>query len=140
MSTDPLSLRMLRKLPPFALIALMVCPACSRMPISPRNQSQPSFAGGERQPVPTTKPSQSPLRRAQRARPDPRFRPPVDFAELQAVAGEVARTSGRKIRWRLALGDNPGPLARISGGLDDCTIYLHPVAARKVPPNTWAFI
>ncbi len=26
------------------------------------------------------------------------------------------------------------------GTLDDCTITVHPVAARKVPPNTWAFL
>ncbi|MEO5916414.1 MAG: hypothetical protein ABIS50_19415 [Luteolibacter sp.] len=24
--------------------------------------------------------------------------------------------------------------------MDDCTIYVHPVAATKVPPNTWAFL
>ena len=24
--------------------------------------------------------------------------------------------------------------------MDDCTISIHPIAARKVPPNTWAFI
>jgi len=52
----------------------------------------------------------------------------------------VARTSGRAIHWRLQFGDNPGPLARIRGGREDCTIFLHPVATRQVPPNTWAFI
>jgi len=64
----------------------------------------------------------------------------MNFSELQAVAGQVAKTSGRKIHWCLELGKNPGPLVRIRGGLDDCTITIHPVAARKVPPNTWAFI
>ena len=71
---------------------------------------------------------------------DSRYRPPTNFSELQAVAGAVAKTSGRDIRWRLTHGTNPGPLAKIRGGLDDCTIFLHPVAARTVPPNTWAFI
>jgi hypothetical protein len=52
----------------------------------------------------------------------------------------VAKASGRQIRWSLAHGTNPGPLATIRGSADDCTIYIHPVAARKVPPNTWAFI
>lgn len=77
---------------------------------------------------------------SKRRYPDPRYRPPVNFSELQAVAGQVAKTSGRNIRWRLELGKDPGPLAKIRGGLDDCTITIHPVAARKVPPNTWAFI
>ena len=72
--------------------------------------------------------------------PDPRYRPAMNFSELQAVAGQVARTSGRKIRWHLELGKNPGPLVRIRGDLDDCTITIHPVAARNVPPNTWAFL
>ncbi len=72
--------------------------------------------------------------------PDPRYRPALNFAELQAVAGQVAKTSGRKINWRLRLGKDPGPLAVIRGTLNDCTITIHPVAARKVPPNTWAFI
>ncbi len=78
---------------------------------------------------------QSPL-----GRPDPRYRQPQDFTELQDVAGEVAKATGRKILWRLALGKNPGPLVTIRGGLENCTISIHPVAARKVPPNTWAFL
>jgi hypothetical protein len=72
--------------------------------------------------------------------PDPRYRPPVDFTELQTVARQVAKSTGREIHWRLALGKDPGPLAIIRGGLNDCTILIHPVAARKLPPNTWAFI
>lgn len=64
----------------------------------------------------------------------------MNFSELQTVAREVAKSTGRKIHWKLKLGPNPGPLARIRGGMDDCTIYIHPIAARKVPPNTWAFI
>jgi hypothetical protein len=72
--------------------------------------------------------------------PDPRYRPPVHFSELQSVARQVAKATGRDIHWQLALGADPGPLATIRGGLDDCTILIHPVAARKLPPNTWAFI
>ncbi len=56
------------------------------------------------------------------------------------IASKVAKATGRQIHWRLELGPNPGPLALIRGGLDNCTILIHPVAARTVPPNTWAFI
>ena len=52
----------------------------------------------------------------------------------------MARASGRKIHWDIQPGPNPGTLVRISGNVDDCTIHVHPVAARKVPPNTWAFL
>ncbi len=52
----------------------------------------------------------------------------------------MAKSTGREIHWRLALGADPGPLAIIRGGLNECTILIHPVAARKLPPNTWAFI
>ena len=62
------------------------------------------------------------------------------FSELKAVARQVAESTGREIHWRLALGTDPGPLAIIRGGLNDCTIFIHPVASRKLPPNTWAFI
>jgi hypothetical protein len=71
---------------------------------------------------------------------DPRYRPPVDLSELKSVARQVAKATGREIHWRLAIGTDPGPLATIRGGLNDCTIYIHPVASRKLPPNTWAFI
>ena len=74
------------------------------------------------------------------ARPDPRYRPAANFGELQTIAGEVARASGRKINWHLRLGENPGPLVRIRGTLDNCTIYIHPIASKKVPANTWAFL
>jgi hypothetical protein len=80
------------------------------------------------------------LRPAKARYPDPRYRPPVHFAELQAVARQVATATGRDINWHLALGTDPGPLALIRGDLNNCTILIHPVAARKVPPNTWAFI
>ncbi|MEK7951426.1 hypothetical protein [Luteolibacter soli] len=74
------------------------------------------------------------------ARPDPRYRPALNFGELQTIAGEVARASGRKINWHLRLGENPGPLVRIRGTQADCTIFIHPLAAKKVPANTWAFL
>lgn len=110
-----------------AVAALMTFQSCSAAPMSA--------------PVPVARrPTPAPIRQPPAGRPDPRYRPPVNFPELQTVAGEVAKASGRKIRWRLELGANPGPLSRITGGLDDCTIHLHPVAARQVPPNTWAFI
>jgi len=73
-------------------------------------------------------------------RPDPRYRPPTGFSELRAVAGEVAKATGRKIHWRLERGENPGPLVSIRGSVKNCTIFVHPVAARQVPPNTWAFL
>jgi len=73
-------------------------------------------------------------------RPDPRYRPPANFGELQTIAGEVARSSGKKINWHLRLGENPGPLVRIRGTQADCTIYIHPLAAKKIPANTWAFL
>lgn len=79
-------------------------------------------------------------RRGMEARPDPRYRPPANFAELQAVAGEVAKATGRKIHWRLQHGPAQGPLIKIRGTLNDCTITIHPLAARKVPPNTWAYL
>lgn len=82
----------------------------------------------------------APPRRPKDARPDPRYRPPANFAELQAVAGEVARATGRQIGWRLQRGSAQGPLVTIRGTLENCTITLHPVAAQKVPPNTWAFL
>lgn len=106
------------------LFAFFVCSACTVIPIFAQPASRTS----------------SPTRRTKSSRPDPRYRPPADFAELQAVAGEVAKATGHNIHWHLELGSNPGPLARIHGGLENCTIYIHPLAARKIPPNTWAFI
>lgn len=87
-----------------------------------------------------SEPAKQPPRRAMEARPDPRYRPPASFAELQAVAGEVAKATGRRIRWRLVLGPAQGTLIKIRGTLDDCTITIHPLAAKKVPPNTWAYL
>jgi hypothetical protein len=82
----------------------------------------------------------SPARRLSSGRPDPRYRPTAGFSELRAVAAEVALASGRKIHWQLQAGSNPGPLVQIGGSVDNCTIYVHPIAASKVPPNTWAFL
>ena len=113
-----------------ATIALVTFQSCSAAPMS-------APVPTARRPTPAAKPV---IRRPQAGLPDPRYRAPMNFAELQSVAGEVAKASGRKIHWRLELGANPGPLARITGGIDNCVIHLHPVAARQVPPNTWAFI
>lgn len=127
---------LLPRLSPLAVAALVVFQSCTAMPSSAQ--------GASRNPVrraAATKPAARPVARQHPGgRPDPRYRPPANFTELRAVAGEVARASGRRIVWQLVPGTNPGPLAKITGGIDDCTIHLHPVAARKEPPNTWAFI
>jgi hypothetical protein len=62
------------------------------------------------------KPKPAP-RRPMEARPDPRYR-----------------------RWRLVTGPDQGTLIKIRGTLRDCTITIHPLAAKKVPPNTWAYL
>ena len=125
------------KLPGFALIALLICQPCTAQPRSAADASRTSPAAAARHKAATVRSSP---RQPQPRYPDPRYRPPVNFAELQAVAGKVAGATGRVIHWQLKLGPNPGPLAKISGEMDHCTISIHPVAARKVPPNTWAFI
>ena len=125
---------------PLAIVALGIGPSCA---VAPRLAPHGSHAFPERsnqRPAAGTHASPSQTRRPQAGRADSRYRSPTNFSELQAVAGAVAKTSGREIRWHLALGKNPGPLAKIRGGLDNCTLFLHPVAARTVPPNTWAFI
>ncbi len=120
-----------------AATALLACPACSMTPEAAPGSPQTSLPRSERQPA-NASASRSP--RPAGRYPDPRYRPAVNFSELQAVAGKVAKATGREIHWRLALGKNPGPLALIRGGLEDCTIFIHPIGARQVPPNTWAFI
>lgn len=123
---------LLSKLPALAATALLAYPAFSTTAFS-----QTPRAGGKRPPVTMSRPQvPQPVAPYQ----DPRYRPPVNISELRAVAAKVAKATGRDIRWRLELGTNPGPLALIRGGLDNCTIQIHPVAARTVPPNTWAFI
>lgn len=117
------------------LIALGICPSCGVEPATPARPPT------ER--VPAARPPAPPkstARRTQARRPDPRYRPPTGIAELQTIAGEVARASGRPIRWRLQAGASQGPLVRIHGNAADCTIFVHPLAIRKVPPNTWAFL
>lgn len=107
------------------LLALGTLPSCAE---------PPSAAHGAVGMNPTQK------SRPQNDRPDSSYRPPRGFTELQSVAGKVARASGHKIVWRLQPGADPGPLVRIRGTVNDCTIFVHPLAARKVPPNTWAFL
>lgn len=120
MTTRPAAFAPLSLLRSFVLIALAVCPSCGSEPVPPPVRVRVSVESA--------------------GRPDTRYRPPAGISELQAVAGKVARASGRRIHWRLQTGANPGPLVRIRGTVDDCTIYVHPIAARKVPPNTWAFL
>ena len=108
-------------------------PSSPALPATPKQRAQP-------QPAAKAKAASAPHRRGMQARPDPRYRPAVNFGELQTIAGEVARASGRKINWHLRLGENPGPLVRIRGTLADCTIFIHPIAAKKLPANTWAFL
>ena len=141
MTTRPSSHSLLRlTLPALAATALVACPSCTGEPMSTAGGFRATLARGEPRTVATPNASQSQIRPSKGRYPDPRYRPAMNFSELQAVAGQVAKTSGRKIRWRLELGKDPGPLVTIRGGLDDCTLAIHPVAARKVPPNTWAFI
>jgi len=132
-----------------ALAAAIALPATARDPgppkdfgkphSTPRQGTSPATAAPKAQ---KAAPAQAPAvhRRGMQARPDPRYRPAANFGELQTIAGEVARASGRKINWHLRLGENPGPLVRIRGTLADCTIFIHPIAAKKVPANTWAFL
>jgi hypothetical protein len=125
---------------PFFAFLLLACQACLAQPRSVAGDSRNSPAARARQAAAASKPAAVPFRRPQDRYPDPRYRAPVDLAELRSVAAKVARSSGRVIHWQLALGEDPGPLAKISGGIDDCRISIHPVASRRVPPNTWAFI
>ena len=121
-----------------AAIALGVCTSCSGQSVPGSSISRTSPARGG--PGPMVKADASGSRRQPGGRPDPRYRPPTDFSELQAVAGEVAKATGRKVNWHLERGKNPGPLISIRGSVGNCTIFIHPVAARQVPPNTWAFL
>jgi len=120
----------------FAIIALLVGSFCNGQPIArvgkPPSSPERTYA--------KMNAARSQSLRPPGGRTDPRYRQPQNLAELQAVAGEVAKSTGRKIHWNLTLGENPGPLVRIAGDLENCTISIHPVAARKVPPNTWAFL
>ncbi|MCW1925797.1 hypothetical protein OKA05_24780 [Luteolibacter arcticus] len=131
-------------LPVIALMAALVLPSFARDPGPPSNpgtpKTAPAHSGRPSAVAPARKAAPAPIRRGMQARPDPRYRPAANFAELQAIAGEVARASGRKIHWRLRHGENPGPLVRIRGTLADCTIFIHPIAAKKLPANTWAFL
>ena len=130
MPSSPLHLVYLRKPGPFTVIAVLILSMCVMPPLS----AQPGARNQPKRSAP------APAARSKALLPDPRYRPPANFQELRTVAGRVAKATGRTIDWRLAHGKNPGPLATISGGINDCTVYIHPLAARRVPPNTWAFI
>ncbi len=119
-------------------IALAGSPSCSGQ--SKPGSGPPRLSAARSLPGSAAKYENSTVRRSSASRPDPRYRPATDFSELRAVAGEVAKTTGRKIGWTLVRGENPGPLVSIRGSVNQCTIFIHPVAARQVPPNTWAFL
>ena len=142
MATRCFPFQRLAKIAAFACLAIAAFPSCAMEPSPAQGDSRTSLEPVGHQPKAKKKKStpSAPPRRPKDARPDPRYRPPADFAELQAVAGEVARATGRKIGWRLQRGSAQGPLVTIRGTLENCTITLHPVAAQKVPPNTWAFL
>jgi len=142
MATRCFPFQRLAKIAAFACLAIAAFPSCAMEPSPAQGDSRTSLEPVGHQPKARKKKSapSAPPRRPKDARPDPRYRPPADFAELQAVAGEVARATGRKIGWRLQRGSAQGPLVTIRGTLENCTITLHPVAAQKVPPNTWAFL
>lgn len=73
--------------------------------------------------------------------PDPRYRAPFGVWELDRVASMVAKASGFVVRGKLRVADHQDcPLARIQGSASSGIITVHPVAARDVPPNSWAFI
>ena len=127
------------KLAPLLLMALVILPSCTTAEIPPAYETRPPINVRALPQSAATVPAPLPTRPV-KSRPDPRYRAPLNLAELRAVAGEVEKATGRKINWKLKLGRDPGPLAIIRGGIDNCTIFIHPVAARKVPPNTWAFI
>jgi hypothetical protein len=127
-------------LSPILVLTSLICQSCTAVPLGASDEPNRPARGEARRPPATAVAPRAPVRPPKKVRPDPRYRPPANFTELEAVAGEVARGSRRQIVWHLKHGPNPGPLARITGGINDCTIHLHPIAARTVPPNTWAFI
>jgi hypothetical protein len=123
-----------------ALAVFAACSSCSTGTVTDPGPTRASAESPGNQAASTTAATRTASRRPQAGRPDPRYRPPTGFSELEAVAGEVARATGRDIGWKLQRGSPQGPLVTIRGNLDRCTITLHPVAARKIPPNTWAFL
>lgn len=137
MTKFPIPFPRLTTLPSLAFIALVAGPSCALAPISAAGD--PPASPAQRAEV-RKKATPTPIRRPSDRRPDPRYRPARNFGELQAVAGEVAKATGREIKWRLQRGGEKGPLVTIRGTLENCVITVHPVAARKVPPNTWAFL
>ncbi len=105
-------------------------------------RAQPRSVTGESRKSPATRALYSAAKPLWSQAPysDPRYRAPAGLSELHGVAARVAKSSGRMIHWQLSLGKNPGPLAKITGGIHDCKILIHPLASRLVSPNTWAFI
>lgn len=84
------------------------------------------------------KPSEQSQNGGQRL-PDPRYRSPFGVWEIDRVASMVARATGLHPAGRIVVSDGV-PLARISGPLEAGEIHINPIAARTIPPNSWAFI
>ena len=59
--------------------------------------------------------------------------------EIDRLASMVARATGRQAAGRIVVSDGV-PLARITGPLEAGEIQINPIAARMIPPNSWAFI
>lgn len=72
--------------------------------------------------------------------PDPRYRAPMSFSEIEEVARNVVRGSGKKIRIEVKVGEEPSPPCIVRGNRDHGVIEINPSAARQIPPNSWAFI
>lgn len=72
--------------------------------------------------------------------PDPRYRAPMSFSEIEEVARNVVRGSGKKIRIEVKIGKEPSPPCIVRGNRDHGVIEINPRAARQIPPNSWAFI
>lgn len=72
--------------------------------------------------------------------PDPKYRAPMDFAEIQDVARRVVLASGKKIRITVKTGADPSPPCVARGNRHQGVIIINPRAAKQIPPNSWAFI
>jgi len=71
--------------------------------------------------------------------PDPRFRPPFGFWEIDRVASMVAKASNSQAAGSIVVSE-ASALASIHGPLEAGEIHINPRAAATIPPNSWAFI
>lgn len=91
MATRYFPFHRLAKIAAFACLAIAVVPSCAMEPSPTQGAPRTSL-----EPV-----GHQPKARKKSTPQAPPRRPPASFAELQAVAGEVAGATGRKIGWRL---------------------------------------